>query len=203
VKIICVGRNYAAHIEELENERPEHPVLFIKPDTSILQKKQPFFLPHFTDDVHHEVEVMVKIDRIGKHIESKFAPKYYSKIGLGIDFTARSLQDELKTKGLPWEKAKAFDGSALVGDWFSKENFSDVNQLSFSLEKNGTVVQQANTAQMLWKIDDLIAYCSQFFTLKIGDILFTGSPSGVGSVSEGDLLKGYLESNEAFTVKIK
>ena len=203
MKIICVGRNYTAHIEELENERPEHPVLFIKPDTSILQKKQPFFIPHFSDDIHYEVEVMVKIDRIGKHIESEFAPKYYSQVGLGIDFTARSLQNDLKAKGLPWEKAKAFDGSALLGDWFDKKQFTDLNSLSFLLEKNGALVQEGNTAQMLWKIDELIAYCSQFFTLKIGDVLFTGTPSGVGALKEGDVLKGFLESSEAFSVKIK
>jgi len=203
LKIICVGRNYAAHIEELENERPDHPVLFIKPDTSILQKKQPFFIPHFTNDVHYEVELMVKIDRIGKHIESKFAPKYYSKIGLGIDFTARTIQKELKAKGLPWEKAKAFDGSALVGEWFSKHDFRDLDSVPFKLEKNGQTVQSGNSSQMLWKINELIAYCSQFFTLKIGDIIFTGTPSGVGPVAEGDLLEGYLESREAFSVKIK
>ena len=187
----------------MENERPNHPVLFIKPDTSILQKKQPFFIPHFTDDIHYEVELMVKIDRIGKHIEPEFAPKYYSKIGLGIDFTARMLQKELKAKGLPWEKAKAFDGSALVGEWFSKEDFHDIDSVSFRLDKNGQTVQSGNSSQMLWKINELIAYCSQFFTLKIGDIIFTGTPAGVGSVAEGDLLEGYLESREAFTVKIK
>jgi len=154
LKIICVGRNYAAHIEELENERPDYPVLFIKPDTSILQKKQPFFIPHFTNDVHYEVELMVKIDRIGKHIESKFAPKYYSKIGLGIDFTARTIQKELKAKGLPWEKAKAFDGSALVGEWFSKHDFRDLDSVSFKLEKNGQTVQSGNSSQMLWKINE-------------------------------------------------
>jgi 2-keto-4-pentenoate hydratase/2-oxohepta-3-ene-1,7-dioic acid hydratase in catechol pathway len=203
VKLICVGRNYAAHIEELENERPKDPVLFLKPDTSILQKKQPFFIPHFTQDIHFEVEVLVKIDRIGKHIEPRFSPKYYSQISLGIDFTARSLQNELKSKGLPWEKAKAFDGSALIGDWYSKKDFLDLNSLSFRLEKNGEIVQESNTARMLWKIDELISYCSQYFTLKIGDILFTGTPAGVGVVKEGDELKGFLEAREAFSVKIK
>ncbi len=203
MKIICVGRNYAAHIAELENERPEHPVLFIKPDTSLLQKKQPFFIPHFTDDIHYEVELVVRIDRIGKHIEPQFAPKYYSHIGLGIDFTARNVQQELKAKGLPWEKAKAFDGSALVGDWVPKTALPNLDSIAFSLEKNGEIVQLGNSAQMLWKIDDLISYCSTFFTLKIGDILFTGTPAGVGSVAEGDLLTGFLESKEAFSVKIK
>ena len=141
---------------------------------------------------------MVKIDRIGKHIAPNFASKYYSQIGLGIDFTARSLQSELKAKGLPWEKAKAFDGSALVGEWFSKTQFSDINALSFRLDKNGTTVQQGNTAQMLWKINELIAYCSQFFTLKIGDLIFTGTPAGVGPVAEGDHLVGFLKIEKPF-----
>lgn len=203
MKIVCVGRNYVAHIEELENERPEHPVLFIKPDTSILQKKQSFFIPHFSDDIYFEVEIMVKIDRVGKHIEPKFAPKYYSQVGLGIDFTARRLQNDLKAKGLPWEKAKAFDGSALIGEWYNKKKFDNLNSLSFSLEKNDVLVQKGNTSQMQWKIDELIAYCSQFFTLKIGDVLFTGNPSGVGPIKEGDVLKGFIESDEAFSIKIK
>ena len=203
MKIICVGRNYSAHIEELENQQPKNPVLFIKPDTSILQKKQPFYLPHFSREIHHEVELMVKIDRIGKHIAPNFAPKYYSQIGLGIDFTARELQSELKSKGLPWEKAKAFDGSALVGEWFPKTDFLDLNALSFRLDKNGATVQRGNTAQMLWKIDELIAFCSQYFTLKIGDLIFTGTPAGVGPVTEGDHLVGYLENREAFSLKIK
>jgi 2-keto-4-pentenoate hydratase/2-oxohepta-3-ene-1,7-dioic acid hydratase in catechol pathway len=203
VKIVCIGRNYRAHIEELENIRPKQPVLFIKPDTSILQKKQPFFIPHFTDEIHYEVEVMIKINRIGKHIEQEFAPKYYSQVGLGIDFTARTLQNDLKSKGLPWEKAKAFDGSALIGKWFDKNQFEDINAISFSLKKNDTVVQEGNTSQMLWKIDELISYCSKFFTWKIGDVLFTGTPSGVGPVVEGDVLKGFIKSEEAFSVKIK
>ena len=203
MKIVCIGRNYRAHIEELENIRPKHPVLFIKPDTRIHQKKQPFFIPHFTDEIHYEVEVMIKINRIGKHIEQEFAPKYYSQVGLGIDFTARTLQNDLKFKGLPWEKAKAFDGSALIGKWFDKNQFEDINAISFSLKKNDTVVQEGNTSQMLWKIDELISYCSKFFTLKIGDVLFTGTPSGVGPVVEGDVLKGFIKSEEAFSVKIK
>tara|TARA_B100000989_G_scaffold290041_1_gene262681 strand:+ start:332 stop:943 length:612 start_codon:yes stop_codon:yes gene_type:complete len=203
VKIVCVGRNYSAHIDELENERPKNPILFIKPDTSIIQKNQPFFIPHFTNEIHYEAEVIIKIDRMGKHIEPEFACKYYSKVGLGIDFTARTLQNELKAKGLPWEKAKAFDGSALIGDWFHKKQFNDTNNLSFSLEKNNTTVQEGNTSQMLWKIDELISYCSKFFTLKIGDILFTGTPYGVGSIVEGDVLRGFLESKETFSIKIK
>ena len=203
MKIVCVGRNYAAHIEELQNEKPKHPVLFLKPDTTILQKKQPFFIPHFSNDIHYDVEVLVKIQRLGKHIQPEFAYKYYSQIGLGIDFTARSVQNELKEKGLPWEKAKAFDGSTLIGEWYNKNTFESLENISFSLEKNGEKVQLGNTANMLWKLDELIAYCSQYFTLKIGDVLFTGTPSGVGAVSLGDHLVGYLEGQQAFSVKIK
>ena len=203
MKIICVGRNYAAHVEELKNEKSESPILFLKPDTTILQKNQPFFIPPFSDDIHYEVEVLVKIEKLGKHIQSQFAHKYYSQIGLGIDFTARSVQNELKKKGLPWEKAKAFDGSSLIGEWIDKKTFESLENLSFSLEKNGRKVQVGNTANMLWKIDELISYCSQYFTLKIGDILFTGTPSGVGRVSLEDHLVGYLDSKQVFSVKIK
>lgn len=203
MKIICVGRNYAAHIEELQNEKPKEPVLFLKPDTTILQKSHPFFIPHFSSDIHYEVEVLVRIQRIGKHIQPEFASKYYDEIGLGIDFTARTLQKELKDKGLPWEKSKAFDGSAVIGEWYSKSDFKDLNCLNFSLECNGKIVQEGNTSNMLWKIDELISYVSQYFTLKIGDVIFTGTPSGVGAVAENDILVGHLEGKQAFSVKIK
>ena len=203
MKLMCIGRNYAQHISELKNEKPKEPVIFLKPDTSILLKKQPFFIPDFSDEVHHEVEVLVKINRVGKHIDSKFAHKYYEQIGLGIDFTARDLQKKLKEKGLPWEKAKAFDGSAVVGKWVSKSNFDNLNALPFSLHKNNEIVQSATTSDMLWKIDDIIAYVSQFFTLKIGDIIFTGTPSGVGRVQPDDSLKGYIGEEEFFSIKVK
>jgi 2-keto-4-pentenoate hydratase/2-oxohepta-3-ene-1,7-dioic acid hydratase in catechol pathway len=203
MKIICVGRNYAAHIDELENERPSDPVLFLKPDTAILLKKQPFFIPEFSDNIHHEIEILVKINKIGKHIDRKFAHKYYDEIGLGIDFTARDLQSELKEKGLPWEKAKAFDGSAVIGKFLSKSTFQTVDNISFSLEKNETVVQEGNTALMLWKIDALIEYISKYFTLKIGDIIFTGTPSGVAKVFPEDVLTGYIEKTKVFSVKVK
>ena len=202
MKIICIGRNYAKHIEELANERPENPVVFIKPDSAILPKKMPFFIPAFSSDIHYEVEVLVKINKVGKHIESKFAHKYYDEIGLGIDFTARDVQAQCKEKGLPWEKAKAFDGSAVIGEFYPKENF-DLENLKFQLSKNEVIVQNGNTNAMLWKIDDLIAYVSQFFTLKKGDIIFTGTPEGVGRVAENDILIGKLEDNEAFSIKIK
>ena len=203
MKIICVGRNYPEHIKELGSLRPESPVLFIKPDTAYVQKNHPFFIPDFSQLIHHEVEVLVKIDRIGKHIQANFAYKYYKQIGLGIDFTARDLQQILKKSGLPWEKAKGFDGSAVIGDWFDKSIFEDINQLDFQLKKNGVIVQRGNTAQMIWKIDELIAEISKFFTLKIGDIIFTGTPAGIGSIDENDLLEGYLMGKKAFSVKIK
>lgn len=204
MKIICIGRNYTDHISELKNEKPEDPVIFLKPDTAILLKKQPFFIPYFSEEVHHEVEVLVKIKKVGKHIQSKFAHKYYDEIGLGIDFTARDLQKKLKEKGLPWEKAKAFDGAAVIGEnWLNKEEISDLNNMQFSLEKNGTPVQKGNTALMLWKIDELIAYISQFFTLKIGDVIFTGTPSGVGKVVPEDRLTGHIENKKIFSIQIK
>ena len=203
MKLICIGRNYAQHISELKNEKPSEPVIFLKPDTAILLKKQPFFIPDFSDEVHHEVEVLVKINRVGKHIDSKFAHKYYDQIGLGIDFTARDLQKKLKDKGLPWEKSKAFDGSAVVGKWVSKSNFDDLDNLPFSLHKNNTIVQSSSTKDMLWTIDEIIAYVSQFFTLKIGDVIFTGTPSGVSRVQPDDTLKGYIGEDEFFSIKVK
>lgn len=203
MKIICVGRNYTDHIAELENERPSDPVLFMKPDTALLLKKQPFFIPEFSDDVHYEVEILVKIKKIGKHIDRQFAHKYYDEIGLGIDFTARDLQTQLKAKGLPWEKAKAFDSSAVIGNFLPKSSFKSVDEIQFSLKKNGKTVQEGNTALMLWKIDALIEYISKYFTLKIGDIIFTGTPSGVGKIEPEDKLTGYIEKAEVFSVKVK
>ncbi|MGB0480062.1 MAG: fumarylacetoacetate hydrolase family protein [Flavobacteriaceae bacterium] len=203
MKLICIGRNYINHITELKNEKPSDPVVFIKPDTAILLKKQPFFIPDYSKNIQHEVEVIVKINRVGKYIETKFAHKYYDHIGLGIDFTARDLQQKLKASGLPWEKAKAFDGSAVVGKWAPKSTFESLENLSFSLKKNDVVVQSGNTQQMLWGIDTVIAYVSQFFTLKIGDIIFTGTPAGVGQVQAGDILKGYIENEEFFNIKVK
>ena len=203
MKIICIGRNYAAHIEELNNERPNEPVIFIKPDSAVLPKQQDFYIPDFSNDIHYEVEVLVKIKKVGKHIAPEFAPAYYDEIGLGIDFTARDLQSRLKEKGLPWEKAKGFDGAAVIGDWLPKSNFKDVNDLNFTLSKNGEVVQQGNTGLMLWKIDEIIAYVSTYFMLKKGDVIFTGTPSGVGRISPNDYLSGSLENKELFTVTIK
>ena len=203
MKIICIGRNYTEHIHELANERPTDPVVFMKPDSAILLKNFPFVIPAFSDDIHYEVEVLVKINKLGKHIEPQFAHKYYDEIGLGIDFTARDIQAKCKEKGLPWEKAKAFDGSAVIGEFYTKTVFQDVNNIDFLMSKNGTIVQKGNSGEMLWKIDELISYVSQFFTLKIGDIIFTGTPAGVGKVSTGDELIGMINGKEAFKIGVK
>jgi 2-keto-4-pentenoate hydratase/2-oxohepta-3-ene-1,7-dioic acid hydratase in catechol pathway len=203
MKLICIGRNYTEHIKELANEKPENPVIFMKPDSAILPKQQHFYLPDFSENVHYEVEVLIKINKLGKHITPKFAHKYYSEVSLGIDFTARDVQSDLKKKGLPWEKAKGFDGSAIIGKWLPKTYFKDLQNINFSLCKNGTVVQKGNTAMMLWKIDELIAYISTYFTLKIGDIIFTGTPAGVGKVSTNDYLEGYIEKKKMFSLHIK
>ena len=202
MKIICIGRNYAKHIEELENEKPEEPVIFMKPDSAVLLKKNPFIIPPFSQDIHYEVEILVKINRIGKYIDQKFAHKYYDEIGLGIDFTARDLQSRLKEKGLPWEKAKAFDGSAVIGNFYAKDTF-DLENIKFQLYKNDKLVQDGDSSHMLWKIDALIAYVSQYFTLKIGDVIFTGTPAGVGRVEANDRLLGTLEGHEMFNIKVK
>jgi len=203
MKLICIGRNYTAHIEELENERPKNPVVFIKADSAILPKEQDFYLPPFSNNVHHEVELLVKITKVGKHIAKEFAHKYYDEVSLGIDFTARDVQDELKSKGLPWEKAKSFDGSAVIGKWVSKSNYNDLDDLNFSLTRNNEVVQSASSELMLWKIDELISYVSQFFTLKKGDIIFSGTPSGVGKVEAGDVLEGFIENEPFFKVGVR
>ena len=203
MKLICIGRNYAAHIDELKNERPDEPVVFIKPDSSVLPKEQDFYIPEFSNDVHYEVEVLVKIKKVGKHIAKQFAHKYYDEVGLGIDFTARDLQSKLKSKGLPWEKAKGFDGAAIIGKWMPKSMYESVDNLNFSLEKNGEVVQEGNTSLMLWKIDELISHVSTYFMLKKGDILFTGTPAGVGKVNPNDYLSGKLEGEQLFEIKVK
>lgn len=203
MKIICIGRNYTDHIKELENEKPENPVIFMKPDSAVLPKGQDFYIPGFSDNIHYELEVLVKINKVGKHINARFANNYYSEISLGIDFTARDLQDRLRGKGLPWEKCKGFDGSAFIGPWLPKSDFPGIDAINFHLTKNGSVVQQANTRLMLWKTDEIIAYVSTFFTLKKGDVIFTGTPAGVGKVTPGDRLEGYLEDKKVFAVGVK
>ena len=203
MKIICVGRNYAEHIKELDNKKPNEPVLFLKPQTAIINKRQPFFIPSFSNEIHYELELIIKINRLGKFIQRKFSHKYYNEISLGIDFTARDVQLELKNKGLPWEKAKAFDGSCLIGEWKNKKDFGNIDNIDFRLTKNDEIVQNSNTSLMLWKVDELIEHISKFFTLKIGDIIFTGTPAGVGRVEINDKLKGYMKDNELLSVNIK
>ena len=203
MKIICIGRNYVSHVKEFKNKLPKNPIIFLKPDTSIIKKNDPFFIPSFSNYIDHEVELIVKINRIGKHIQREFSHKYYQEISLGIDFTARKLQNELKKDGLPWEKSKAFDGSALIGKWISKDSFSNLKSINFELFKNKKLIQKENTSRMIWDIDSIISYCSTYFTLKIGDIIFTGTPKGVSSVNKDDLLEGFIEGKEVFSIYIK
>jgi 2-keto-4-pentenoate hydratase/2-oxohepta-3-ene-1,7-dioic acid hydratase in catechol pathway len=203
MKIICIGRNYASHIEELQNERPTEPVVFMKPDSAVLLKQHPFVIPEFSQEIHHEIELIVKISKVGKHIDTKFAHKYYDEISVGIDFTARDVQDQLKAKGLPWEKAKSFDGSAVIGEFLPKKQFNSLENITFELTNNNKTVQKGNASLMLWKIDELISFVSEYFTLKIGDIVFTGTPEGVAVVKPEDVLEGFLEGNKLFSIKIK
>jgi len=202
MKIICIGRNYGEHAKELGNEIPEDPVIFMKPDTAILKKGSDFYIPEFSDDVHYELEVVLKISKGGKYIQKQNAGKHFDEIGLGIDFTARDLQSKLKDKGLPWELAKGFDGSAVVSDFVSKDNY-DLQNLNFSLTKNNDKVQNGNTNEMIFSFDDIIAFASQYFTLRVGDLIFTGTPKGVGKVSENDILEAYLEKEKLFSLKIQ
>ena len=203
MKIICIGRNYIDHIKELSNQKPLNPVVFLKPDSSIIAKNQNFIIPSFSNEIHHEVELVIKINKVGKHIDKSFSHKYYDEIGLGIDFTARDIQSNLKEKGHPWEKSKAFDSSCMVGNFLKKEKLEDISKIEFSLIKNNELVQSGCSNDMLWKIDELISYVSQYFTLKIGDLIFTGTPSGVSKVESVDILEGYILSNKMFTLKVK
>ena len=203
MKILCIGRNYADHISELKNERPLEPVIFLKPDTAILKDNEPFYHPDFSNDIHYEVEIVLKINKVGKNIEAKFAHKYYDEIGVGIDFTARDLQSKLKEKGLPWEKAKAFNGSAPISGFIPKTQFADLQNLNFHLEVNGEVRQKGNTHLMLWNFDEIIAEISKYFTLKTGDLVFTGTPAGVGKIIVGDKLTAFIESEEMMNFEVK
>lgn len=193
-----------AHAKELNNEVPGEPVIFMKPDSALLRNNDPFFIPEFSEDIHHEIELIVKINRLGKYIEKKFAYRYYSEIGLGIDFTARDLQAKLKEKGLPWEKAKAFDMSAMLSKIFiPKENFENVNAIKFHLDINGKTVQEGDSSLMIFPIDEIISQVSKYFTLRMGDLIYTGTPAGVGPVKIGDRLEGYLEGQKMFDFMIK
>ncbi|OPC56852.1 fumarylacetoacetate hydrolase family protein [Elizabethkingia bruuniana] len=200
MKIICVGRNYTEHAKELKNEIPTEPVLFIKPDTSVL-KGSDFYIPEFSNDIHYELELVIKISKGGKYIQEENAAKHYEQIGLGIDFTARDLQSKLKEKGLPWEKAKGFDGSAVLSDFFPVENFN-TEEIHFELKKNNQTVQEGNSKDMIFDINKLITNISQYFTLRVGDLIFTGTPAGVGKVEENDILDAYLENEKLFSVKV-
>jgi len=204
MKILCIGRNYADHIAELQNETPDAPVIFAKPDTALLQRNQPFFYPDFSQDIHHEIELVLRISKNGKNIDPKFAHTYFDAIGLGIDFTARDLQGKLKAKGLPWELAKGFDGSAPLSTTFKPvADFPDLANINFRLEVNGQVRQQGNSSLMLHPFAAIISYISRFITLKMGDLIFTGTPSGVGPVQIGDQLTGYIEDEKLLDVAVK
>ena len=202
MKIVCIGRNYAEHAKELNNPVPTEPLFFIKPDSAVLRNNDDFYLPDFSEDVHYEAEIYVKLHKKGKNIQEKFAASYYAELGIGIDITARDIQQKCKEKGLPWEKAKAFDGSAVIGK-FCNKSVLNLENIRFQLERNEEIVQDGESSHMLWKIDELIAYVSQYFTLKIGDVLFTGTPAGVGRVETNDQLKGTLEGKEMFQIKVK
>lgn len=203
MKIIAIGRNYQEHAKELNNPVPSSPVVFLKPDTALLKEGKAFFHPDFSNDIHYEVELIIKIAKEGKHIQSKFAKNYIEAIGLGIDFTARDLQQECKEKGLPWEIAKAFDHSAPIGDFIPVNEINDLNNISFSLNKNNTLVQKGNSSEMIFNFETIITYVSQRFTLKKGDLIFTGTPAGVGKINIGDLFEGYINDRKMLSVPIK
>ena len=202
MKIICIGRNYVKHIKELGNEKPENPIIFLKPDSALIKNNDPFYYPDFSTDIHYEVEILIKIKKVGKSIPVNFAHMYYDEIGLGIDLTARDLQSMAKAKGLPWDLAKGFNGSAPISNFIFKNNFN-VQDVNFSLKLNGSLVQASNTSHMLWSIDEIIAYVSKYMTLKKGDILFTGTPEGVGPIKIGDQLEGFIESKNMFNFEVR
>lgn len=203
MKIFAIGRNYVEHIEELKNERPEEPVVFLKPDTALLKNNAPFYYPDFSNDIHYEVEILIKICKIGKHIDEKFAHKYFDQIGIGVDFTARDLQQKAKEKGLPWEIAKGFNGSAPVSSFFPVADFPSLDNINFGLEVDGELRQQGNTGLMLFNFTHVISYLSKFFTLKKGDIIFTGTPKGVGPVYPGNKLKAFIENKPLLEFEVK
>ena len=204
MKIICIGRNYVAHAKELNNDIPTEPVVFLKPDSALLRNNNPFYIPGYSSNVHHEIELVVKISRLGKSIEKRFAHRYYEEIGLGIDFTARDIQEELKSKGLPWEKSKAFDNSAVLSQKFiHKEKLAHPGSIHFNLHKNGEEVQKGDSSLMIFSIDSIIEQVSKYFTLKLGDLIYTGTPAGVGPVAIGDHLEGYLEGEKLLDFRVK
>ncbi len=203
MKIFCIGRNYSEHAKELGNAVPEDPVVFTKPDTALLKNGEPFYLPDFSSDVHHEVELVIKINKVGKNIQEKFARNYFSEIGMGIDFTARDVQAKLKAKGLPWDLAKGFDGAAPLGNFIDVSQRESLENISFGLQKNKVWVQQGNSKDMIFSFEKIIAFVSSYFTLKVGDLIYTGTPAGVGPVAIGDTLEAYLENELALTCEVK
>lgn len=204
MKIICIGRNFSEHAKELGNETPSYPVVFCKPDSALLRNNDPFFIPDFSNDIHHEVELVIRINKVGKNIQPKFASKYYDEVGLGVDFTARDLQSKLRENGLPWEISKAFDSSAVISKKFIKKSeLGDLSNLNFSLSINDNIVQTGSTNQMIFSFENLICYVSKFFTLKIGDLIYTGTPAGVSSVKINDRLKGFIQEQQMFDFKVK
>ncbi len=203
MRLFCIGRNYAEHAKELNNTIPDKPVVFMKPDTAIVRERMPFFLPDFSKQMNYETEIVLKVAKNGKAIEERFAKKYYNEITVGIDFTARDLQNELKSKGLPWEISKAFDGSAVVGKFIPKEKFDDIYNINFYLQNHGTVIQKGNTKDVIFSFEKIISYISQFFLLREGDLIFTGTPYGVGNVKIGDVLEGFIEDKKLFTCRVK
>ncbi len=203
MKIICIGRNYAEHAKEMKAAVPTEPVFFMKPDTALIKGNEPFYYPDFSKEIHHEVELVIKMSRAGKHIEPEFAHKYYEEIGIGIDFTARDIQAKCKEKGLPWEKAKSFDGSAPIGNFVNKRTFTDLYNINFLLTINGKSVQKGNTKDLLFSFDKVISYISKFVTLKTGDLIFTGTPEGVGEVKKGDVLEAFIEKESLLKFEIK
>ncbi len=203
MKIICIGRNYAEHAKELNNPVPTVPVIFMKPDTALVKDNKPFYHPEFSSDIHHEIEIVLKVCKEGKHISEKFAHNYYDEIGIGIDFTARDIQQKHKEKGLPWELAKSFDNSAPVSRFIPKTEFADVYQLDFKLEVNGKLAQQGNTKDLLFRFEQIIVFVSQYITLKKGDLIFTGTPEGVSKINVGDHLEGYLGTEKLLDFQVK
>jgi acylpyruvate hydrolase len=203
MKIICIGRNYVAHARELNNEVPQTPVFFLKPDSALVIENRPFFYPEFSNDVHHELEVVIRINRLGRSIEEHYASRYYNEVALGVDFTARDLQAEQKKKGLPWEIAKGFDYSAPISHFYPLEKFGDIHNLSFRLDLNGSTVQEGSTSLMIFSFEKIIAYVSRFMTLKTGDLIYTGTPAGVGPVAINDRLEAYLEGEKLMDFPVK
>lgn len=203
MKIICIGRNYVKHAQELNHDVPTEPVFFMKPDSALSKDNKPFFLPDFSSEIHHEIELVIKINRLGKNIEAKFAHRYYDEIGLGIDFTARDVQRHLIEKGLPWEKAKAFDSSAVLGKFLSREEIGDMEKILFSLKRNGEIVQSGDSQLMIFSFDTIIEHVSKYVTLKIGDLIYTGTPAGVGPVAIGDRLEGFIGEKKMFDIQVK